>query len=125
MPRKAREASNGQLYNARTFIVEGDGRFPLDCLRYDSAWPAEERDSYAIHPAYDDHDMPRRAIMIKTRWPSAPTIDKWKAYGWTVTVVDGTSIAPPTAQTRHRLADPATQSKVYEQGGLQYNDHVR
>lgn len=104
MARKAKTANNGQLFDYRVFIVEGDGRFPIDCLRYDSAWPAEERDSNAILAAHDDHDAPRRAVLIKTRWPAAPTIDKWAAYGWTVTQIDRDPIVQGTDATAARLA---------------------
>lgn len=108
MAKRAREASNGQLFNARTFIVEGDGRFPIDMLRYDACWPCEERDSHAIHASVDDHDHPRRAILLKTRWPSAPTVGRWQSHGWIVTVIDGQPIDPRiTNLSYHRIKDAA------------------
>lgn len=100
MAKKPRLASNGHLYGFRTFIVEGDGRFPIDCLRYDAAWPAEERDSHAIA---GDHDAERRAVALRTRWPFAPTRDKWRAYGWQVTCVDGDKMIPATPATMDRI----------------------
>lgn len=98
-----REANNGRLFKPRYFIVEGDGRFPLDCLRYDQCWPFEEKDSNAIHAAHDDHDHPRRAICLMTYSPSAPHDAKWIAYGWTVTIADRALHAAPSKLSEQRL----------------------
>lgn len=96
-------ANNNRLYKPTYFIVEGDGRFPLDCLRYDQAWPFEEKDSNAIHAAFDDHDFPRRAIMLMTYSPNAPHPQKWNGYGWTVTIVNRALLSHATTLSEQRL----------------------
>jgi hypothetical protein len=62
-------------------VVEGSGRFPLDMLRYDSAFPHEEADTAAI-----EHDERRRRVVLCRRSvnESAGTPDRWASFGWKV-----------------------------------------
>jgi hypothetical protein len=91
--RHGRTASNGQLFEARTFIVEGDGRFPFDMLRYDHCWPADETDSTKIGIPF--FDATRRTVTLKTYSPNAPSNTRWEShFGWTVTHVHGVQVAP-------------------------------
>jgi len=64
------------------FTVEGSGSFPIDMLRYDRCWPANEgSDSYAIetHPT-----AKRRRIVLETQNELAPTNGRWESFGWKV-----------------------------------------
>lgn len=65
-----------------TFTVEGAGQFPFDMLRYDSAFPASERDSYEI-----SHDDKRRRVTLQawvTRDSRVPTSGRWESFLWKV-----------------------------------------
>jgi hypothetical protein len=62
------------------FVVEGDGRFPFDMLRYDQCWPASEADSLRLA---DEWTAPRRIVLI-TDSVTAPTVDPWRSHGWSV-----------------------------------------
>jgi hypothetical protein len=73
------------------FTVEGSGEFPVDMLRYDSAWPSSESDSYRISAHYgmpDAKACERRKVELKAygwhkRWE--PNQARWRSFGWNVT----------------------------------------
>lgn len=56
--------------------VKGSGQFPFDMLRYDACIPAKETDSYKL--AEDG----KRFVVLKTLHYNAPTIDRWRSFGW-------------------------------------------
>lgn len=67
-------------------LVEGSGTFPLDMLRYDSAFPADESQSHKL----EGHRHERRAVALCRRGVS-PTLHpnslaRWKSHGWEVTL---------------------------------------
>lgn len=64
-----------------SFFVEGGGVFPIDMLRYDSAWPASERDSYLIAESLEQ-GVGRRTIELNTVSQTAPTFGRWESFGW-------------------------------------------
>lgn len=63
------------------FMVEGQGHFPVDMLRYDACWPVTSEDVCR---------MPlgtiRKLEIVKVRMAShrAPTVDRWASFGWRV-----------------------------------------
>lgn len=62
------------------FAVRGFGEFPLDMLRYDSAWPATESDSYRMR------DEGKRVVFL-TMWcrnGTGPTVGRWESFTWRV-----------------------------------------
>lgn len=69
------------------FRVRGSYPFPLDMLRYDSCFPADERDSNLLRTACTDYGvMTVIEITLATHRPDvSPSNDRWKSYGWEVT----------------------------------------
>lgn len=63
-------------------VVEGAGEFPWDMLRYDSCWPADERES----PKLQTHRTEKRSVELTrmTRNTRGPNERRWKSFGWTV-----------------------------------------
>lgn len=62
--------------SAIEYVVEGDGDFPIDMLRFDLCWPATERDAMVV--GYRG----KRTVMI--RGLKVPTEGRWASFGWTV-----------------------------------------
>ena len=62
------------------FTVEGSGKFPIDMLRYDRAFPCIERDSGQITARGK-----RRVALLKVD-PNrtGPTVARWGSFGWRV-----------------------------------------
>jgi hypothetical protein len=61
-------------------VVEGSGEFPIDMLRYDSAFPAEERDSSAIQK-----DGRRRVVLLRRGvGASEGSHARWRSFGWPI-----------------------------------------
>lgn len=81
----------GDLYRT-DYEVEGEGRFPLDMLRYACSWPAREEDEAAL---LGGHDAPLRRARLstyhrdpmpqlaETRWESK---FRWRVVGIVQTV---------------------------------------
>jgi hypothetical protein len=66
----------------RTFVVEGEGIFPLDMLRYDKCWPATADDVAEIAAACSFHgDGLRRISLVSDDYP---TLARWESFNWTV-----------------------------------------
>jgi len=63
------------------FVVEGLGDFPFDMLRYDSAYPMTERDSYL---AGHTGEVRRVAVTSRKVNDNDPTALRWQSFGWTV-----------------------------------------
>ena len=64
----------GMAKRLEKFGVEGDGKFPIDMLRYDSCWPHSSIDVDAFNR------KGRRTITLASY--SAPTIARWESFGW-------------------------------------------
>ena len=64
------------------YTVEGEGRFPLDMLRFDRAWPASETDSNTIgHALEDGRSSTWRVELVSKR---KPTTGRWDSFNWRV-----------------------------------------
>lgn len=67
-----------------SFTVEGNGRFPLDMLRYDCAWPKSSADVVLM----DDREagLAKRRITLMARQDGrwVPSSARWHSFGWTV-----------------------------------------
>jgi len=76
MPLNGRE---GRV-KTRYFMVEGQGHFPADMLRYDQAW------AITGLGVPDDPLQPRRTVVLATRMGSGkvPTEGRWQSFGWKV-----------------------------------------
>jgi hypothetical protein len=75
------------MYETR-FEVAGTGRFPIDMLRYDAAFPAFETAAGEMSGA-DRADGPLRVTLThyhptKTWMPAA---GRWASFGWRVVAV--------------------------------------
>lgn len=72
-----------------TFYVDGNGRFPLDMLRYDSCFP---RDGDAVgeidrrldprHDRSESHPIKLAHYGSSALWQ--PTVGRWLSFGWGV-----------------------------------------
>ena len=62
------------------YWVSGRGQFPLDMLRYDSAWPATPQDAAAL----DNYTGVRTIRSVKLLSFSEPTVDRWLSFCWSV-----------------------------------------
>lgn len=64
------------------YMVEGNGRFPYDMLRYDQSWPVSEaKDSPGLAA---DWDGEKRRVLLATDTHHGPNRDRWKSHGWRV-----------------------------------------
>jgi len=65
-----------------TFVVEGNGPFPWDMLRYDGAYPSRERDTATMLCSHE-----RRTVGLCSGHP--PTVKRWRSFGWLVISATG------------------------------------
>ena len=63
------------------YEVQGVGPFPLDMLRYDSAWPANQESASRMVTGRREPEG-RRIITLASH--HHPTEDRWSSFGWTV-----------------------------------------
>jgi hypothetical protein len=62
------------------FTVRGTGDFPFDMLRYDGAYPARSEDASELYNEPGSRRM--RRVVLASRNPFAPTIDRWRSFTW-------------------------------------------
>jgi len=94
-------------------VVEGCGNFPLDMLRYDSAFPATEHDA-AIAQNYQDKRSV--ALVLRTKNKLAPTERRWQSFLWPVV---GVFIEKYQAEEARRDRQYAIEAeRLKEQGAL-------
>jgi hypothetical protein len=63
-------------------VVEGRGQFPVDMLRYDSAFPHREEDSAMCKP---EHRERRRVVLCRRGVnESSGSAARWSSFGWAV-----------------------------------------
>jgi len=65
------------------FTVSGRGDFPFDMLRYDACFPVRPED------ARDLEGREQRTLLLESRSqthgaPMAPTLERWRSFGWVV-----------------------------------------
>ena len=69
------------------FVVEGNVAFPIDMLRYDACYPADETSAIAIHSTMCDDDPAPIRISLKQRhhlkFPRI-TGGRWESMGWRI-----------------------------------------
>lgn len=77
------------------FTVEGAGEFPFDMLARDACYPRTREDAMAMLLALPrrwrrrgrqeaaEEERTHRIRLATTKGP--PSVERWKAYGWTVT----------------------------------------
>ncbi len=72
-----------RLNTPTRWVVRGSLGFPIDMLRYDSAWPASEEDANKIaRSVRNEGSEGNDEIEVLMRgWP---TVDRWKSFGWVV-----------------------------------------
>jgi hypothetical protein len=71
------------------------GHFPIDMLRYDGAYPADEQQSAWIIDTFwymsatggDSGRPPPQPIEVVATFNASPNNDRWKSFGWHVTHV--------------------------------------
>lgn len=69
----------------KQFEVMGNGDFPFDMLRYDACWPVDSQSAAELDygDGLEDHRRIRRVKLYSIN-SSAPTIDRWKSFLWSV-----------------------------------------
>ena len=75
------------MANRFEYSVEGVGDFPLDMLRHDRAYPADEESVTAIMaglPWAAARKRSRELLVVRLVSERAPTPERWRSYGWTV-----------------------------------------
>jgi hypothetical protein len=79
------------------YAVEGIGDFPLDMLRHDCAYPADQESVAAIMAGLRWAASRRRSrelLVVRLVSDRAPTSERWRAFGWTVRV------SPPESESQ-------------------------
>ena len=70
------------------YAVEGVGDFPLDMLRHDCAYPADQESVAAIMAGLRwaaSRKRSRELLLVRLVSHRAPTSERWRSFGWTVT----------------------------------------
>ena len=70
------------------YTVEGVGDFPLDMLRHDCAYPADQESVAAITAGFRwaaSRKRSRETLLVRLVSDRAPTSERWRAFGWIVT----------------------------------------
>jgi hypothetical protein len=71
------------------YAVEGVGDFPLDMLRHDCAYPADQESVAAIMAGLRwaaSRKRSRETLVVRLVSHRAPTAQRWRSFGWTVTI---------------------------------------
>lgn len=82
------------------YAVEGVGDFPLDMLRHDSAYPADQESVAAILAGLRwaaSRKRSREMLLVRLVSHRAPTSDRWLSFGWTVTALESEKRVSPHA----------------------------
>src|SRR5262245_3246387 len=70
------------------WTVEGVLPFPIDMLRYDRCFPADEAQSAAITRTLNGYVGGHTQVRVARFWrgdmPKYPTADRWRAFGWDI-----------------------------------------
>jgi hypothetical protein len=67
--------------SSERYVVEGNLPFPLDMLRYDSAWPATSQDVTAIEKSFDPMSGKIRVTVFCRH---ELTAGRWDSFGWKI-----------------------------------------
>lgn len=73
------------------FVVKGIGRFPVDMLRYDCAFPRTGEDAIKIEQAVSG-ELRKWEISLCSESRNAPTIGRWESFLSSVVEINGTSL---------------------------------
>jgi hypothetical protein len=69
------------------YAVEGGGDFPLDMLRHDRAYPADQESVAAIMAGLRwaaSRKRSRELLLVRLVSDRAPTSERWRSFGWIV-----------------------------------------
>jgi hypothetical protein len=69
------------------YKVRGALPFPIDMLRYDSAWPASEEDSHIIEASLRHDIYGASEVVVCARRDL--TVGRWEPFGWKVVSIEG------------------------------------
>lgn len=81
-------ASQHKQLGPMKFRVEGNNSFPIDMLRYDGAYPADEQQSGRILSTFYPNREPgqgAQSVEVIATYNSAPNFRRWESFGWKVT----------------------------------------
>lgn len=65
------------------FSVRGQGRFPIDMLRYDGCFPFQSSDSGVIEASLRE-PVSAEVRTVRLESESVPTAGLWASFGWRV-----------------------------------------
>lgn len=78
--------AKGVKVTVEHFVVEGQGMFPFDMLRYDSCCPDRSDDAHQLVPMTEMGMRCRRRVRLR-RYAlnnAGPTEARWASFGWIV-----------------------------------------
>lgn len=78
-----------KLYHYRVRFV---GQFPIDMLRYDSAWPRNEVDASVIHRSLSERSARSERDFAELTSYSLPTAGRWESFGCYVSDIETRTI---------------------------------
>jgi hypothetical protein len=64
------------------YTVSGSGYFPVDMLRYDSAWPNGQQSATDMLSQHRGSEVPLRRVELMSI--KTPTAARWRSFGWRV-----------------------------------------
>lgn len=79
-----------------SFTVRGFGRFPVDMLRYDYAYPASGEDASKIDESFPSigerfgAQGPQEIRLTTTT--KGPTVERWLSFGWNIIEINGKDV---------------------------------
>jgi hypothetical protein len=81
---KATMNQNKNVMSAKIqrYVVEGFGRFPLDMLRYDMAWPDAPEDTGKIESP--SIERTRVTLSRTAHFHPKPDEGRWHSFGWKI-----------------------------------------
>lgn len=63
------------------------GYFPIDMLRYDGAYPADQTESSKIESCMNGGPLPSEVELVAT-FNASPNDQRWRSFSWHVTHVE-------------------------------------
>lgn len=96
-----------------SYVVEGQGEFPLDMLRKDGSWPAGQADALAMN-ASPERSAPKRRVTLFTL-ERFITEARWESFGWRV-VTPPAPYNPAVDRLKASLAQGLRERSVPPEG---------
>jgi hypothetical protein len=69
-----------EVIRIHEFVVNGVGSFPIDMFRFDLCYPKSEEDSATIEKSFRQSERGEHSVRLVSS--KAPTLDRWRTFGW-------------------------------------------